>query len=677
MKTYFFIIILSLISIITFSQTSKIDSLKQVYENAQSASQKEVAGINLFHEIIADAYKNLEIKNYKLSASLFEQSFLLIPWERIDPKCFYDAATAWSLAGNKENAFKNLFKDRSLWKNLEQLKIDENFICLHNEDDWKTLLKKNTELYKSRKESFLWGMFLGIILILFIYNLFLFISVKEVSFLYYSLFIFFSLIMHAFRIEDLSVFLSKLLPYIGMFDPTFFYFSISTIFFLFFTRSFLNLKEKYKKINKSVIFLLIYLLINSITSLHDFGVPELFWGPYHILALMLYVYLISIYCWKKGDKSAKYFVIANTVYTLGVLISIFKIIGVIKFPYTMYTFFLADQIGSIGLYTLLSFALGNKINLLKKDTIEAQEKALVFLEEKVKERTIEIEQANEEITSQRDEVVKQKEIIEEIHHEISQSIDYAQRLQGSILPDENILKKYLNDHFVLFKPKDKVSGDFYWWAHVESHTIITAADCTGHGVPGAFMSMLGTSFLREIVQKEYITHTGVILRKLRKEIIKSLKQKGEQGEQKDGMDMAIISINHETNVIQFSGAYNPLYIITDRQLDGIESQKDIENFYEIKPDKMPIAIYEKMDNFQTHELLLEKGDLLYMFSDGFADQFGGPKGKKYKYKPFKQMIAENCNKPMNEQKELLNQAFEDWKGTYEQIDDVVVLGIKI
>ena len=191
------------------------------------------------------------------------------------------------------------------------------------------------------------------------------------------------------------------------------------------------------------------------------------------------------------------------------------------------------------------------------------------------------------------------------------------------------------------------------------------------------MSMLGASFLREIVEKEFVTHTGVILRKLRKEIIKALKQTGEVGTQKDGMDMAIISINHKTNVVQFSGANNPLYILSNRELTDLKPLEGFENFYEIKPDKMPIAIYEKMDNFTAHEIQLEKGDILYMFSDGYADQFGGAKGKKFKYKPFKRLLSENRDKPMKEQKELLDKAFESWRGNLEQIDDVVVLGVKI
>jgi len=344
----------------------------------------------------------------------------------------------------------------------------------------------------------------------------------------------------------------------------------------------------------------------------------------------------------------------------------------------------------IAIYLLLFFIAKVNSYRIKKENIK--------LEDTVKERTQQVREQNEElkvqskelvvlnqnlyhqneeITAQRDEIKKQKEIVETVHLEISESIDYATRLQEAILPEEKVLNKYLSEFFVLFKPKDKVSGDFYWWSHIDNYTIITAADSTGHGVPGAFMSMLGSSFLREIVQKGFVTDTGIILSKLRKEIIKSLKQKGEMGEQKDGMDMSIISINYETNVVQFSGANNPLYIITKRELSYFNPLAGFENFYEIKPDKMPIAIYEKMDDFKVHEIQLEKGDMLYMFSDGYADQFGGPKGKKFKYKPFKRLLSENRNKSMAEQKEILSKAFESWRGDLEQVDDVVILGVKL
>lgn len=296
----------------------------------------------------------------------------------------------------------------------------------------------------------------------------------------------------------------------------------------------------------------------------------------------------------------------------------------------------------------------------------------------------EIEAQRDEIEAQRDMVYSQKLDLETIHLKISQSIEYAQIIQTSILPDPQILKEKITDHFVFYKPKDVVSGDFYWWANVENHTVVTAVDCTGHGVPGAFMSMLGISFLREIVMKEYITHPGVILRKLRKEIVKSLNQKDELGAPRDGMDMALVSINHENNMVQFAGAHNPVYIIS-KDLPIIENQQFQvyslegieEKMIEIKPDKMPIAIYHRMDPFTNHEIQLKKGDQIYMFSDGYIDQFGGEDKKRFMNGAFRDLLLKIANMPMENQKEILENTFEFWKGDMEQIDDVVVVGIRL
>lgn len=305
---------------------------------------------------------------------------------------------------------------------------------------------------------------------------------------------------------------------------------------------------------------------------------------------------------------------------------------------------------------------------------------LAVQKQEIEEKNEELNQQNEEISTQRDEietqrdlVTQQKASIEHILHEVNQSIDYAQRIQTTILPELELLEKIFNEYFVLYKPKDKVSGDFYWWAEIEGQIIVTVADCTGHGVPGAFMTMLGSSFLREIVQKEYITDAAVILRKLRKEIIKALKQKGIEGEQKDGMDMALVSINKETKLTHYAGAHNSLLLVKNPHI----STSDSASILEFKADKMPIAIYDLMDNFTTHEIFLNEGDMLYMYSDGFVDQFGGKNRKKFLSKNFRQMISEISIKSMTEQKELLNITIESWKGDNEQTDDITVLGLKI
>jgi len=293
-----------------------------------------------------------------------------------------------------------------------------------------------------------------------------------------------------------------------------------------------------------------------------------------------------------------------------------------------------------------------------------------------------VQERTKEILEQRDTLAEQKQ-------EIEDSINYAKRIQQAVLPHNEYIEEIVNDYFILFRPKDVVSGDFYWAIKINNKIIITAADCTGHGVPGAFMSMLGVSFLNQIVRMEKIIHANEILNELRKNIIHALKQKGLISEQKDGMDMSLCVIDTETNKLEFAGANNPLYVVSkSKELkvsegasvklnEGLLKEETEYNLFEVKPDKMPIAIYEKMDDFYNNEIQLEEGDCIYMFSDGYADQFGGPKGKKFKYKPFKRLILANSQKPMKEQKELLEKSFIDWHNGYDQIDDVVIIGVRV
>ncbi|MCD4833424.1 MAG: tetratricopeptide repeat protein [Bacteroidales bacterium] len=293
----------------------------------------------------------------------------------------------------------------------------------------------------------------------------------------------------------------------------------------------------------------------------------------------------------------------------------------------------------------------------------------------------EIEAQRDEIEAQRDTVLEQKNHIEKINKEVTDSINYAQYIQYAILPQPELRDQLFGEHFIFFKPRDIVSGDFYWVTKIEGRTIIAVADCTGHGVPGAFMSMLGLSYLNEIINNEYITHPGVILRRLRKKVIRALQQKGELGEQRDGMDISLCSIDYDTLKLEFSGANNPVYILRNRNYEPILNARILESdeyiLYEIKGDKMPIAMYDKMDKFQIHEIQLQKGDCIYLFSDGYADQFGGPEGKKFKYKPFKKLLLSNCQKTMGEQQLILDKTLSIWQQKYEQVDDIVVVGIKI
>ena len=264
--------------------------------------------------------------------------------------------------------------------------------------------------------------------------------------------------------------------------------------------------------------------------------------------------------------------------------------------------------------------------------------------------------ANILLQAQRDQIAYQKK-------HITDSIEYAEKIQRAILPSLELFSDKL-EHFVLFKPRDIVSGDFYWVEEVENELIIIAADCTGHGVPGAFMSMLGISLLNEIVLAEGMTRPDVILNTLRLKIIDALKQEA-GSEVKDGMDMTVCVLNRQSGRLMFSGANNPLYHIRNGDL------------MQIGGDKMPVAIHEIMDPFTLHELKLEKNDAFYTFSDGYADQFGGPSQKKFLAKNFKRLLISIQDLPMIDQGVELDRSFEEYRHGLEQIDDVVVIGVKV
>jgi serine phosphatase RsbU (regulator of sigma subunit) len=261
---------------------------------------------------------------------------------------------------------------------------------------------------------------------------------------------------------------------------------------------------------------------------------------------------------------------------------------------------------------------------------------------------------------------EKNELISHQKQEITDSIRYASRIQNAVLPTANILNESLKDHFVLFIPRDIVSGDFYWFTKQQNKMILVASDCTGHGVPGAFMSMLGVSFLYEIVNKEGVMQPAKILNMLRDFVKLTLSQTGKKDEQKDGMDISLSMLDLENMKLEWAGAYNPLILIRNNEI------------IEYKADKMPVAIHiTDHKPFTNHEIDLLPNDVFYMFSDGFPDQFGGKDGRKYMSKRFKNFLLEIHQRPMNEQRELLYQEHLDWRGDFEQIDDIVVFGVKV
>jgi len=258
-------------------------------------------------------------------------------------------------------------------------------------------------------------------------------------------------------------------------------------------------------------------------------------------------------------------------------------------------------------------------------------------------------------------IEESKSKIEEIYNSITENITYAKVIQQSLLPDKSTLDKYLPEYFLFFKPKGIIGGDFYYVNKIENNLVIAVADCTGHGVSGALLSILGITFLHDIVNE--ILNPKDILTLLRTKIKNIFNAFGSND--KDGMDIALCVINTNTNTLKYSGAFNPLWLIRNKQL------------YEYKATKNPIGFYHYEKDFEEIEIKLQKNDNLYMFSDGFADQFGGKNEEKLKTKNFKKLLLDNADKSMQEQKKLLIDKFNKWKGSLEQIDDIVVLGVKI
>ncbi len=259
-------------------------------------------------------------------------------------------------------------------------------------------------------------------------------------------------------------------------------------------------------------------------------------------------------------------------------------------------------------------------------------------------------------TTQKELAVKNKKLTD--------SINYAQRIQHSMLPTNKDLDEFLKEHFLFYQPKDIVSGDFLWIKKYNHHIVLAVADCTGHGVPGAFMSMLGISLLNEIVSKSKLEVPGKILDQMREGVKRALQQSGRTDEARDGMDIALCIINNETMNLKFSGAFNSVYIIRNKEL------------IELKGDRQPVAIYHHENEFSSHQIELQKGDNIYLFSDGFVDQYGSETNKKYLIKNFKTLLIESSHLPLVEQYKIINESFKSWKGDLEQIDDVIVLGFR-
>ncbi len=260
-------------------------------------------------------------------------------------------------------------------------------------------------------------------------------------------------------------------------------------------------------------------------------------------------------------------------------------------------------------------------------------------------------------------IEEQKDLVDEKNQEITDSITYAKRIQEALLPPSGELNSKLKEGFIYYKPKDIVAGDFYWLEQIGDVVLYAAADCTGHGVPGAMVSVVCNNALNRAVREYKLTNPALVLDKVRELVVETF-EKSDQ-EVKDGMDIALCAINFKTNKLEFAGANNPLYVVRNNEV------------LVTRGDKQAIGRFSGNNKFKSHEIDLEKGDTIYTFTDGYPDQFGGEKGKKFMYKPFRELLLSLSLKPVEEQEQILGDTFENWKGDLEQIDDVCVIGVRV
>ncbi|MDA3894235.1 MAG: SpoIIE family protein phosphatase [Salinivirgaceae bacterium] len=326
----------------------------------------------------------------------------------------------------------------------------------------------------------------------------------------------------------------------------------------------------------------------------------------------------------------------------------------------------------------------NEITTLSKQfnrMIEELESYYNELEQKVEERTREIQQQKEEISAQRDAIQDQRNLLSDKNDSlesangeiqaqkkhIMDSIVYAQRIQNAILPSDELITKLIPNNFVYYKPKDIVSGDFYWVEKIPGKSIIAAVDCTGHGVPGAFMSIIGTNQLDYAVRTVKAKHASEILDALSEGVENSLNQENATTSIRDGMDISLCIIDYKNMVLEFAGAYNPLYLVRNGEFLIYKADKHAIGSHSSYPDR----------KYTNHTIELQKDDIIYIFSDGYPDQFGGPKGRKFMYKQFREYLLEISDQSLDEQKALLENKNVEWRGQETQVDDIIIIGIKI
>jgi serine phosphatase RsbU (regulator of sigma subunit) len=543
------------------------------------------------------------------------------------------------------------------------------------------------------KDQFKNGFYFGLIALVVIIYFFFFIFLRDRSFLFYILYAFSQGILQ-FSLDGYSH--HHLFPKGGYLTShvLLVFAGLTVLFLLTYVNHFLQLKKHSKSLWK--IFLISRFAIGLIILM------TLIPGPVYELsfpvinAASLFSVLLAAYSIirlrLKGVEVDLFFALAFIILIIGGVVFILGNLSIV-----------GDKMISLGAlkissaleFVVLSISMSNKYGKLQKEKEVAQLSALQSLKEKnalMDESNIRLERQVKERTS---EIELQKEALSRSNEEIVSSIKYAQRIQEAILPSDEHVNQLIPNSFILYRPKDVVSGDFYFVEATSTTNVpdanrfvlVAAVDCTGHGVPGAFMSIVGNNLLTQTLTENTVNSPGEALHYLNEGVNKTLRRTIDGKAISDGMDIAMCALNHDRTKLFFAGAKNPLYLLRHKSVfdknDIPEAMHIIaENekvvLLEVKGDKHPIGnSSDEIKPFVNHTVNLIKGDQIYVFTDGYADQFGGPKGKKYNYRRFRELLIAISTQPLADQKIAMEKAFNDWLGDEEQIDDVLVIGVKI
>lgn len=529
-----------------------------------------------------------------------------------------------------------------------------------------TISTQQSVISRDRSKRLVFGIFTGIMLIMILYHIPLFVKGRERSYLYYILYIIAFLVFFINKEGYIYEFMPRLISA----PISFFLLEIFLLFYLLFGRAYLDTPNTLQSWD-TILLIAVWFTVGGLIM--NFAVALLQGMEVNVASFIelggMAIMIVSVIgclflavvpamiLTRENYQPARYFLFAN----------LFLILGVAT------TFALPDY--TLGKHSLefgvtlqiltFSIGLGERIVLLKKSKEVAQRRIIDQLRENAALKDKVNRELEDKVQERTFEIQAQKEHIEKQNKEIKYSFDYAKKIQNTVLPGNEVFETLFGEHFIFFKPRDIVSGDFYWISQNGHRIVLTAADCTGHGVPGSLMSMLGITMLHEIVNEKGITDSNEILNQLRLSIARTLKQEGKIGEQKDGIDMALVIYDTKKKQLEFSGANNPIYIVRNGEM------------LEYKGNNMPVAYYEKMSDFTKYTIDMKQNDRVYMFTDGFPDQFGGPQGKKFKYRPFKDLLLEVHERPMDEQHKILSLIFDEWKGDLSQIDDVLVIGLRL